>query len=118
MHIKELFLKKGLSFSLFYIRLLNTKQIEEKREFRIATRKTNPIHNDVSEIQHFYYLTNHRVCRLDHPIYLIQNPKLVCTGFILWARSVCCLLVPLFFNLIAGSRLFLVQQKQYKSETV
>ena len=49
MHIKELFLKKGLSFSLFYIRLLNTKQIEEKREFRIATRKTNPIHNDVLE---------------------------------------------------------------------
>ena len=49
MHIKELFLKKGLPFSLFYIRLLNTKQIEEKREFRKATRKTNPIHNDVSE---------------------------------------------------------------------
>ena len=43
------FLKKGLSFYLFYIGLLNTKQIQEMREFRIATRKTNPIHNDVPE---------------------------------------------------------------------
>ena len=49
MCIKEIFRKKGLSFYLFYIGLLNTKQIQEMREFRIATRKTNPIHNDVPE---------------------------------------------------------------------
>jgi hypothetical protein len=36
------------------------------------------------------------VCRLDHPICSIQNPYFVCIRFILWARSVCCLLVPLF----------------------
>jgi len=30
------------------------------------------------------------------PVCLIQNPKLVCIRFILWARSVCCLLVHLF----------------------
>ena len=44
-----IFSKKGLSFYLFCIGLLNTKQIQEIREFRIATRKTNPIHNDVPE---------------------------------------------------------------------
>ena len=36
------------------------------------------------------------MCRLDHPICLIQNPNFVCIRFILWARSVCCLLVHLF----------------------
>jgi hypothetical protein len=36
------------------------------------------------------------VCRLDHPICSIQNPNFVCIRFILWARSICCLLVPLF----------------------
>ena len=43
--------KKGpfFLFILFCIGLLNTKQIQEMREFRIATRKTNPIHNDVPE---------------------------------------------------------------------
>ena len=30
------------------------------------------------------------------PVCLIQNPKLVCIRFIVWARSVCCLLVHLF----------------------
>jgi hypothetical protein len=47
MCIKEFFRKKGLSFYLFG--LLNTNQIQEMREFKIATRKTNPIHNDVPE---------------------------------------------------------------------
>jgi len=36
------------------------------------------------------------VCRLDHPICSIQNPNFVCIRLILWARSVCCLLVHLF----------------------
>jgi hypothetical protein len=36
------------------------------------------------------------VCRLDHPICSIQNPNFVCIRFLLWARSVCCLLVHLF----------------------
>jgi hypothetical protein len=47
MCIKEFFRKKGLSFYLFG--LLNTNQNQEMREFKIATRKTNPIHNDVPE---------------------------------------------------------------------
>lgn len=47
----RIFSKKGpfFLFILFCIGLLNTKQIQEMREFRIATRKTNPIHNDVPE---------------------------------------------------------------------
>lgn len=45
----RIFSKKGLSFYIFCIGLLNIKQIQEMREFRIATRKTNPIHNDVPE---------------------------------------------------------------------
>ena len=45
----RIFAKKVLSFFFFCIGLLNTKQIQEMREFRIATRKTNPIHNDVPE---------------------------------------------------------------------
>ena len=36
------------------------------------------------------------MCRLDHPICSIQNPNFVCIRLILWARSVCCLLVHLF----------------------
>lgn len=40
---------KGPFFLFFCIGLLNTKQIQEMREFRIATKKTNPIHNDVPE---------------------------------------------------------------------
>ena len=51
-----IFSKKGLSFYLFCIGLLNTKQIQEIREFRIATRKTNPIHNDVPENTTFLLL--------------------------------------------------------------
>ena len=52
----RIFSKKGLSFYLFYIVLLNTKQIQEMREFRIATRKTNPIHKDVPENTTFLLL--------------------------------------------------------------
>lgn len=40
---------KKCPFYLLSIGLLNTKQIYEMREFRIATRKTRPIHNDVPE---------------------------------------------------------------------
>ena len=31
------------------LRVGNTNKVQEIREFRIATRKTNPIHNDVPE---------------------------------------------------------------------
>ena len=34
----------------------NTKEVQEMREFRIATRKTNPIHNDVPENTTFLLL--------------------------------------------------------------
>lgn len=34
----------------------NTKEVQEMRELRIATRKTNPIHNDVPENTTFLLL--------------------------------------------------------------
>jgi hypothetical protein len=37
--------RKGIYIWIRY----QTKEIQEIREFRIATRKTNPIHNDVPE---------------------------------------------------------------------
>jgi hypothetical protein len=52
------------------------------------------------------------VCRLDHLVCSIQNPNFVCMRFILWARSVCCLLVHMFllvlrfacrFNVVLGT---------------
>ena len=34
----------------------NAKEVQEMRELRIATRKTNPIHNDVTENKTFLLL--------------------------------------------------------------
>ena len=43
-------------FFFFYLENTNTELVQEMRELRIATRKTNPIHNDVPENTKFLLL--------------------------------------------------------------